>query len=63
MGCRCGERTEALRRAVIAGARGDIRAVTREAEFVGRTLREDLRSGALARAAQQRLSVLRLGRR
>jgi hypothetical protein len=59
MGCRCNERAEALRRVVHAGARVEVRAVAREAAFVGRTLREDLRSGALARSAMQRLSLLR----
>jgi hypothetical protein len=59
MGCRCKERAEALRRAVAATARGDRNALGRELGFVGRTIVEDTRSGALARVAMQRLAVLR----
>jgi hypothetical protein len=59
MGCRCKERAVQLRSAVAAGARGELRAVAREIAAVGKTLREDLRSGALARAAQSRLALLR----
>jgi hypothetical protein len=59
MGCRCQERAEAFRRAIAAGGRFDGRDVARELSLVGRTLREDVRSGALARAALTRLAVLR----
>jgi alkyl hydroperoxide reductase subunit AhpC len=62
MGCRCQERADAMRRAVVAGNRGEVRAIVRETAYVGRTLREDLRSGALLRAAQNRVSLFR-GRR
>ena len=61
MGCRCRERTDALRRATAALVRGDVRAVVRQASYVGRTLAEDARSGALAREAQTRLARLRGG--
>lgn len=63
MGCRCNERAQALRSAVKAGARGDVAAVARDLSFIGKTLREDVRSGDLARVALQRLSVLRAGAR
>ncbi len=62
MGCRCQERAAALRRTVYDIGRGDFREVAREVGFVGRTFREDARSGALARAALQRMTLLR-GRR
>ncbi len=63
MGCRCQERAASLRRAISDIARGDLRALGREASFVGRTFREDARSGALARAALQRMTLLRGVRR
>ena len=58
MGCRCRERRQALQRAVEAGQKGDVRDVGRELSLVGRTFREDVRSGALARAAVARLATL-----
>jgi len=63
MGCRCNERAEALRNAVKAGARGDVVAAARDLSFIGKTLREDVRSGDLVRLARHRLSVLRAGAR
>lgn len=62
MGCRCNERREALDRAGTALARGDIRALTREAGFVAHTTAEDLRTGALQREALVRLARLRFGK-
>lgn len=59
MGCRCKERAEAIKRAVGAAASFDGRNVARQLEFVGRTLQQDIRSGALARAAMTRLPTLR----
>ncbi len=59
MGCRCNERADALRRVVSETARGDIRSAGRDLAFVGKTLRDDLRSGAIARLATQRLALLR----
>lgn len=63
MGCRCGERTEALRNAGNALRRGEVRTAIRQGGFVGRTLIEDTRSGALRQAAKDRLAQLRGGRR
>jgi hypothetical protein len=62
MGCRCNERQEALDRAGTALARGDVRALGREAGFVARTTVEDLRAGALQREALIRLARLRFGK-
>jgi len=59
MGCKCAERRAALRRAVEAGKSGDVRDIGRELSLVGRTFREDVRSGALARAAVARLATFR----
>ncbi len=64
MGCGCKERAAALKRATSAAIGLDGRTVTRELEFVGRTLRQDIRSGALTRAALARTPLLhRLRRR
>jgi hypothetical protein len=59
MGCKCAERRAALRRAVEAGKTGDVRDIGRELSLVGRTLSQDVRSGALARAAVARLATFR----
>ena len=59
MGCRCNERTDALRRAAVAARRGDVRAGVRDVAFVGRTLFEDAMSGALKREASAQLARLR----
>ena len=59
MGCRCRERTDALRRATAALVRGDVREVVQETQFVGRTLTEDARSGDLRREAARRLGELK----
>lgn len=63
MGCQCRERAEALRRAAQAVTHGEGDKVVAELSLVGRTLREDVRSGDLARAAIARLAVLRGARR
>ncbi len=59
MGCKCAERKAALLRAVEAGKGGELRDVGRELSLVGPTLRDDVRSGALARAAVARLATFR----
>lgn len=59
MGCRCRERTDALRRAIAALVRGDLKQAGAQARFVGGTLAEDTRSGAFKREAQMRLAQLR----
>jgi len=48
MGCRCGERANAIRDAALAIARGDSQAVAEAARFVARTSAEDLKHGAQA---------------
>lgn len=63
MGCRCSERTDALRRVASAARQGDVRSGVRDVAFVGRTLIEDVRSGALKREAATRLAQLRMRRR
>jgi hypothetical protein len=66
MGCRCKERGRAISAGASALSRGDLRAAAASAGYVGRTLIEDARSGALGRAATQRLAQLRamrLGKR
>ncbi|MCT8970597.1 hypothetical protein [Microbaculum marinisediminis] len=56
MGCRCGERRKALRRAAEAIAKGDRKALGANVGYVGRTMVQDVR--ALARdAAARRLAV------
>jgi len=59
MGCRCGERTDALRRATAAVMRGDAKSAARELIFTGTTFVQDARSGDLRRAAQARLRQMR----
>ena len=63
MGCRCRERTDALRRATAALKRGEVREAVADVGYVGRTMVEDARSGDLRRAAQQRLGELKRGLR
>lgn len=59
MPCRCAERREVLRRAAAAASRGEVAEALRDARFVGRTLVQDIRSGALAQAARARLAQRR----
>lgn len=59
MGCRCRERTDALRRATAAVVRGDAKAAARELVFTGGTLLQDARTGDLRREAAQRLRQMR----
>jgi hypothetical protein len=59
MGCRCKERGQALSTAVTSLARGQVAGVGRQLGFVGRTLVQDARSGALRDAAAARLAQLR----
>jgi hypothetical protein len=59
MGCRCNERKAAMSRGVSALARGDAKAAATSAAYVGRTLAQDARSGALRTAAASQLSRLR----
>ena len=59
MACRCGERTDALRRATAAVVRGDAKTAARELAFTGRTLLQDARSGDLRREADVRLRQMR----
>ena len=61
MACRCAERMRAMRTAVKAMVRGDVKIVGKEAGFVARTFAADMRSGDLRRAAVQQLSRLRGG--
>lgn len=63
MGCRCNERGQALTRAVSSAIRGQVKAVTRELGFVGKTAVDDLRSGAMRQAATAKLAAMRLIRR
>lgn len=61
-GCsRCAQRAQAIKRGVSAAVRGDVKAATGAAAFVGRTLAQDARSGALRTAAAAQLAQLRAG--
>lgn len=59
MGCRCKERGQALSSAAAALARGQVRGAGERLAFVGRTLAQDARSGALKEAAAARLAQMR----
>ncbi|WP_316235479.1 hypothetical protein [Bradyrhizobium sp. SZCCHNR1085] len=59
MACRCVERTQAIATGAAALARGDLKTLAEKAAFVGRTLAEDARSGALRQAAQQQLARIK----
>jgi len=66
MGCRCGKRGQALRRAAAAVASGNGRAAAVNAGYVGRSLGRD--AGTIARdvarqVAGRRLAALARGRR
>ena len=58
MGCKCNERRQAIGRAVVAVANGDGKAVVAAAAYVGRTVAQDVQSGALKQAALQNLARL-----
>ncbi len=57
MACHCLERRVAIGRAVSAAIRGDHKAVTREARFVGSSAVEDVRA-----ALKRRETIVRLAR-
>lgn len=58
-GCsRCAQRGQAITRGAAAAVRGDIRTAASSAAFVGRTLAQDARSGALRQAASAKLAQL-----
>lgn len=60
MACsRCGERGKAIKSAVSAIGRGNLRSAGQSAAFVGRTFGQDLQSGAIKAAAASRLAQLR----
>ena len=61
MGCRCNERGRALAGAVSSIARGQVKAAGQNMAFVGRTLVQDARSGALKAEAAARLAQMRNG--
>jgi hypothetical protein len=60
MACsRCAQRRDAISKGVSAAVRGDVKAVASAGAFVGRTLAQDARSGALRTAAAANLASLR----
>ncbi len=59
MGCRCNERRVAIRNTVNSLARGNVAAAASNAGFVATSFVADARSGALKRAAADRLAQLR----
>jgi hypothetical protein len=59
MGCRCNERKQAIVRGAAAAVRGDAKSAAEAANFVVRTLSQDVRSGALRTAAGNQLAQLR----
>jgi hypothetical protein len=63
MACRCNERQEALRQAMTALKRGDVRSAGGHVAGAGASLVEDARSGALAREAAQRAARLAISLR
>ncbi|MBR2117682.1 MAG: hypothetical protein IJ935_03215 [Afipia sp.] len=61
MACRCNERGRALVSAASSIARGQVKVAGQNMAFVGRTLVQDVRSGALKSAATARLAQLKSG--
>jgi hypothetical protein len=59
MGCRCNERGKALSSAASAVARGNMQSAGKSLAYVGRTLTQDVRSGAIKTAAANRLAQMR----
>lgn len=62
MGCRCTERAADLNRAVDSIKRGEVKAAAHAVGHAGRTLVEDVKSGAIKRAIGARLATMRRGR-
>jgi hypothetical protein len=63
MGCRCSERSAAIREGARAIARGDLKAASQQAAFVTKTFTQDARSGDLSREMARRLARMRMLRR
>ena len=59
MGCRCNERGAALKAAAASAVRGNVKAASQSLAYVGRTMAQDVRSGAIKAAATARLAQLR----
>lgn len=60
MGClSCEQRRQAIAAGAKSIARGDVKAAAASAAYVGRTLAQDARSGALRQAASNQLAQLR----
>lgn len=57
--CNCKQRGQALRRAASSIVRGNVKSAAQSIGYVGRSLSQDVQSGALKSAAAARLNQLR----